>query len=770
MSWGIYLNSQFDSLGGSQCKTCRKTGKRFTHQNNIQPVWFNDNGDVQWHVPEELKGLRIGEQMLIQRYSPYVPLVHIKNGTFGCTGHVCCFPQELGEVCHVFPRLPSDVKVVKMVRHYVGCDGDDQTQVYKVRKDKVLAALYWLKKHHKEYANDEDLVIDEGNLDWMKGKNEVDLKGVIDLEATTSDELKMDSNMTVGVSEEQTSLMRETNDVENFDVSGVVENTAHVVTNDNDEEIVQAMKDASRQNKQERMNWPQTSRVAIDEYRNNVFVNTFPWLYPGGIGDVNDQHSEHHVEESQWARIQLRYYDGRFQKDPMWCFYALNYVQRHRNKKSGGFFLKDFVTNKPATLRDLITKLENGDTTFIEQLQYFSGKLEGSDAYWRKMKAELYSWISHHIEVGNGPPNLFMTLSCAEYFWPDVQRLINQRSELGCSNGTYQQQNVQEYVEAFWPFSFTCLKPYIILSYQTKHISYADNKKANGSNNEKKAWVRAVNDHALLVQEHFQQRVISFLESYGRHVLGIKHYWVRYEFAKGRGQIHAHLLAITDDASMAYARDDESPQERCQRVESWVSKHFGMTATHPATDCNGYLNMSMVGRPEGSLKVGTTPMSSRTIDKPNCHQDLIDLCNCTQMHKCSSYCMREPKKKRKRKTDKSTVNNRYCRFGCGSESKSDSCNTPGFPLNQESRIVRDQRGFLKLELKRNTRRMLQTSFNVLQPWRANCDLQIMLYDSTSDNFDYGEMARVTDYVVSYSCKGNQTLQIERDNIKTVIMK
>ena len=439
---GVFLDNQFDTVSGKQCRSCSKVGNRYSASNNVQPIWYDEYGEVQWHVPDELKGLRIGEQMLIQRYSPYVPLVHIKNGTFGCTGHVCCFPQDLGEVCHVFPRLPTDVKVVKMVRHYIDGEGDEETQIYKVRREKVLTALHWLKKHHKEYANDPDLVIDECNLDWMGNKQEADLKGLISLEATTEKASDESADECIGVSEEQTSMARGIHDPNMFDVSGVVEENAYTQTNDNDNETIQLLKEASASNTQERVNWPQTSRIAIDEYRNNVFVNAFPWLYPGGIGDICDQHPEQHIEESQWARTQLRYFDGRFQKDPMWCFYALNFVQRHRNKKSGGFFLKDFVTNKPATLSELIERIEKGDTSFIDQLQYFSGKLEGSDAYWRKMKAELYSWINHHVEKGNGPPSLFMTLSCAEYFWADLQRLIDERCQFRGNHGEILQRQM----------------------------------------------------------------------------------------------------------------------------------------------------------------------------------------------------------------------------------------------------------------------------------------------------------------------------------------
>ena len=431
---GVYLNDHFNSLRGKVCMSCTKVSKKFSLDNSFHPVWYNDDGDVQWTVPEVLSCLRIGEQMLIQRYSPYAPLVHIKNGTFGCKGHVCCFPQDLSEVCHKFPRLPETVNAVKMVRHYSDSSGVENTQVYSVRREKVLAALRWLGKYHREYATDDDFEIVEENFSWMGDESEKDLQGVINLEATSDRQGQDDDFTNKGVSEEQCIETEPDASAEDLEVSGVVQETPGNVTNGNDAAVINALKGASNEEGRTAgnyMDWPLTSREAVDEYRKRVFVNAFPWLYPGGRGDVNDQHCEQEIEESQWAKMQLRYFDNRFQKDYMWCFYALNFVQRHRNKKSGGFFLKDFVTDKPPTLDELKDKIRNGDTKFISQLQYFSGKLEGSDAYWRKMRAELYSWISHHVEVGNGPPTLFMTLSCAEYFWPDLLHLIQERTVMG---------------------------------------------------------------------------------------------------------------------------------------------------------------------------------------------------------------------------------------------------------------------------------------------------------------------------------------------------
>jgi hypothetical protein len=100
-----------------------------------------------------------------------------------------------------------------------------------------------------------------------------------------------------------------------------------------------------------------------------------------------------------------------------------------------------------------------------------------------------------------------MTLSCAEYFWPDLKRL---------------------------------LEKYIHL---TEGIQVDLNSNINKLH-------QALNDYTIIVQEFFQLRVDKFLKTIGLEVFGIKHYWGRFEFAKSRGQIHLYLLGITDDATI----------------------------------------------------------------------------------------------------------------------------------------------------------------------------------------------------------------------------
>jgi hypothetical protein len=104
-------------------------------------------------------------------------------------------------------------------------------------------------------------------------------------------------------------------------------------------------------------------------------------------------------------------------------------------------------------------------------------------------------------------------------------------------------------------------------------------------------------------------------------------------------------------------------------------------------------------------------------------------------------------------------------MGCGKESRPGNCNTPGWALRNSDTIDYDTRGFKKLLLKRNHTRLLQTSLNCLQSWRANCDVSILIYESDPEHPDASEIAKVTDYVVNYACKGNTSLAIERKQVK-----
>ena len=59
---------------------------------------------------------------------------------------------------------------------------------------------------------------------------------------------------------------------------------------------------------------------------------------------------------------------------------------------------------------------------------------------------------------------------------------------------------------------------------------------------------------------------------------------------------------------------------------------------------------------------------------------------------------------------------------------------------------------------------------MVQSWRANCDVKLLLYESHPKCPDLKEIENVAGYVVAYTCKGHMTLKQERDIICSSIKR
>ncbi len=123
----------------------------------------------------------------------------------------------------------------------------------------------------------------------------------------------------------------------------------------------------------------------------------------------------------------LFYQDGRFAFDKMFSFFSLNFIMQRKNQDQGRFFMKTFCADCPTSIDEMKERIMAGDTKFLSQIQYFSQNIIGGANYWFQKKQEVHSWIAHHIKKGHGPPTYFITLSCAEYYWPDIMRLLIER-------------------------------------------------------------------------------------------------------------------------------------------------------------------------------------------------------------------------------------------------------------------------------------------------------------------------------------------------------
>lgn len=452
------------------------------------------------------------------------------------------------------------------------------------------------------------------------------------------------------------------------------------------------------------------------DYTKQIFINSFPWLFPGGIGDIWDPTRGQIPNIRKWAKHLLNYHDGRFQRDQIFSLYAFNMIQRSENNGNGNFFVSSdrFIGKCPPTVEDLKRQVANGNTKYIDMLRYYSGtNSRGTDSYWRGKTEELRTWIDYHVAQGNGPPTIFLTLSCAENWWPELTELIADMEDQ-CGN-TSQAKSVREN-----NFTEICI---------------------------------SVKRYPLLVNQFFLMRTKEFMKTVVKDGLDIPHYWGRVEFAPGRGQIHLHLLCIGKNQSyLKDYHDAKTEAKKTQVLNQYATEILDMTAD---VDVNDDPDYSIDTSPNSR-----TALRKRFSEVKDDEKDIKSLAEGCMVHKCNGYCMDTKNKK---------CTPRECRFDYGKESAYGEKDSEGKILRTFAAVVTDKKGVQKLQMKRTkSRKVVQLSKPMLQSWRANCDLQLLIYNSDPRSPDIAEIESVTRYVVAYAGKKHNTSKTEREAIQNII--
>jgi len=86
------------------------------------------------------------------------------------------FFQDIENICTIFPRLPSQVTIVKVIRKATDKQGNLINQSFTVNRKNVLMALKFLKEHNILYQN---ITIQEENFSWMKDKDNCILDSIV---------------------------------------------------------------------------------------------------------------------------------------------------------------------------------------------------------------------------------------------------------------------------------------------------------------------------------------------------------------------------------------------------------------------------------------------------------------------------------------------------------------------------------------------------------------------------------------------------------------
>ena len=91
-------------------------------------------------------------------------------------------------------------------------------------------------------------------------------------------------------------------------------------------------------------------------------------------------------------------------------------------------------------------------------------------------------------------------------------------------------------------------------------------------------------------------------------------------------------------------------------------------------------------------------------------------------------------------------------------------------LHKESVLIKDNKGIYQFCMKRiHSKRAVQHSRTILEGWRANCDIKLLLYFSNPNLPGIGENEDVCKYVVTYTGKYKETSHQEKDAVQDLII-
>ena len=93
-----------------------------------------------------------------------------------------------------------------------------------------------------------------------------------------------------------------------------------------------------------------------------------------------------------------------------------------------------------------------------------------------------------------------------------------------------------------------------------------------------------LNDYTIVVQEYFHIHFQAWMNTCGKKIFGIEHWWGRFEFTPGRGQIHIHFLAIRKNQNILRLchkslKKPNGKNHRDNLLAKWAKEQFGLATS-----------------------------------------------------------------------------------------------------------------------------------------------------------------------------------------------
>lgn len=402
----------------------------------------------------------------------------------------------------------------------------------------------------------------------------------------------------------------------------------------------------------------------------------FPFLLPDGLGGPNDcTDPSRKLSLEAWIKYVIQIEELGFHKNILFILYANNVIRR---RKITGFACNKSISGGVRdAVRDLIEMIRNGSTevnsdqhrvaveALLNRISYHTNDITGSvqdKAFHRQNILSMYNDSRH------GAPQLFVTLSAAESFWPETFVFI--------SGGK---------------------------------ISLEEAKNLNSNQR-----ADMISKHPVRVTQAWKDRVAAFLKlitkGKSKPFGNILHYiWTAEWQTRLSEHIHLLIWCDSDFSNMTTEEDSDGNIRLCHNaslvtdIESFVCMQIpesdtvsdsGRMKTHEAITQARIRNLEhLVDNSQGSQESVLAQL-----------KNLVLACN---IHNCNNYC---------------TQNfSRACKSGFPHRLR-DSGEI------QES-VDAKQNTYYRAQLKRNDKCVNNYNVAVFNAWRANMDITALLGDA-----------------------------------------
>ena len=442
------------------------------------------------------------------------------------------------------------------------------------------------------------------------------------------------------------------------------------------------------------MEWPDIAEEPINEFRTPGLA--FPALFPYGKGDPTNPGRHRDVSLTDGFKHLMEFGEiqpsndlhWRFANHPRFPYWALNMKLRHQLMSQARVYLNHNPGDANLTVEELRAMVNTLDSeNLMKRLQRYAAKVQGSNQYWFQRYQELRALLDQ-----KGPPTFFWTVSTAGTYWPELHKLMMHPSQ---SPATHSMR------------------------------------------------IQAVINNPHITDWYFTSKLSDWVVHWLYKTLDAEWHWYRFEY-QARGSTYAHgcaklkndpdICGLVKKAAVAWLLENSNdmPMEDNQDIQQILEerKVAEKTALEYADWLVTTVNESM---PDPTWRTPVPHPCALNITGMNDvdDEDYHNIVNTVQIHtKCSTaYCLKK----------KSAQQQLQCRFNFPHPEQLHST------IEFEQLENGDVRAVLKT--KRNDPRINSHNRLLIQHWRANVDIQIII--------DAEMCAR---YMAKYASKGEPRSQ------------